>query len=115
MSQKNSGPSDWMASGPGAQRRLLCETRELMMVEFAFEQGGVGEPHNHIHAQSTYVESGKFEFTIAGETRTVKQGDSIIIPSNAVHSCVCLETGNLIDSFSPRRDDFMDAHGWTKT
>lgn len=115
MSQENKGPSDWMTCGPNVRRRLLCETKELMMVEFEFGTTGTGAPHNHVHTQSTYVKSGKFEFTIDGVTTTVQQGDSIIIPSNAVHSCVCLEAGQLVDSFSPRRDDFMDAHGWNKS
>ncbi|MEL6522840.1 MAG: cupin, partial [Pseudomonadota bacterium] len=34
-------------------------------------------------------------------------GDSLIIPSNAVHGCKCLQSGKLIDSFTPRRDDFL--------
>jgi quercetin dioxygenase-like cupin family protein len=34
-------------------------------------------------------------------------GDSLVIPSGAVHGCLCLEEGVLIDSFTPRRDDFL--------
>jgi quercetin dioxygenase-like cupin family protein len=34
----------------------------------------------------------------------------MLIPSNAEHSCLCLEEGELIDAFTPRRDDFMEAH-----
>jgi len=30
-----------------------------------------------------------------------------VIPSEAVHGCVCLEPGELIDCFTPRRDDFL--------
>lgn len=107
-------PSQWMVSGPGAQRRILCENKDLMMVEFQFEKGGEGLPHNHPHTQTTFVASGLFEFTVNGVTKRMGPGDGTIIPSNAVHSCVCLETGSLYDAFAPRRDDFMDAHGWTK-
>jgi quercetin dioxygenase-like cupin family protein len=101
----------WMNSGPGARRRILCQDKALMMVEFMFEKEGVGIPHSHPHVQTTYVSSGQFEFTVGGETRVLNAGDALIIPSNVEHSCVCLKEGALLDSFAPRRDDFMIAHG----
>ncbi len=115
MKIHHDSPSEWMVSGPGAQRRILCESKDLMMVEFRFDKDGEGLPHNHPHVQTTYVTSGLFEFTISGETKTLGPGDGLSIPSNAVHSCVCLEKGVLVDAFSPRRDDFMEAHGWPLT
>jgi hypothetical protein len=30
-----------------------------------------------------------------------------VIHGNAVHGCRCLEAGVLVDSFTPRRDDFL--------
>lgn len=33
--------------------------------------------------------------------------DMIVIPSNVEHGCVALEAGSLIDTFAPRRDDFL--------
>lgn len=111
MQVNSDHPSEWMESGPGATRRILSENEELMMVEFKFEKGGAGLPHNHPHVQSTYVQSGQFEFTISDVTKIVNVGDAFMIPSNAIHSCKCLEAGTLIDSFTPRRDDFLEAHG----
>lgn len=107
--------SDWMSSGPGAQRRILCHGKDLMMVEFKFDKGGEGLPHNHPHVQTTYVTEGRFEFTISGETTILEPGDAAIIPSNAIHSCVCLEDGVLLDAFTPRRDDFLEMHGLEKS
>ncbi len=94
-------------AGPGPTRQVLSEAPELMMVRFAFEEGAEGALHNHPHVQSTYVRSGRFRFTIGDESFEVGPGDSFVIPSNAVHGCVCLEAGDLIDSFTPRRDDFL--------
>ena len=37
-----------------------------MVVKVKFEKGAVGAVHHHVHSQVTYVESGKFEFTING-------------------------------------------------
>jgi quercetin dioxygenase-like cupin family protein len=79
-----------------------------MMVAVRFQtEGAEGKLHNHPHVQSTYVESGRFSFTVAGETFEVGTGDSFVIPSNAVHGCKCLQPGTLIDAFTPRRDDFL--------
>jgi len=109
----NTTPTDWMDAGEHVQRRILSNSPDLMTVEVAFETGGEGAPHHHHHTQSVYVASGRFRFILSGETRDLAPGDALLIPSNAVHSCVCLEGGTLIDAFSPRRDDFVTAHGLT--
>jgi quercetin dioxygenase-like cupin family protein len=95
-------------TGGGVMRRVLAESPELMLVEVAFPAGGVGPEHSHPHVQSTLVKSGRFEFTIDGESFEVGPGDAFNIPSNAVHACRALgEPGVLVDSFTPRRDDFL--------
>lgn len=94
-------------AGNGVVRRVLADSPELMLVEFRFKEGGIGAPHNHVHVQSTYVKSGKFEFTISDKSFTVSAGDAFVIPSNAVHSCCALEAGVLVDTFTPRREDFL--------
>jgi quercetin dioxygenase-like cupin family protein len=93
--------------GNGATRRILADSPELMTVEVRFAEGGVGPAHSHPHLQSTVVKSGRFEFTIGEETFEVGPGDAFVVPSGAVHSCRALEPGVLIDSFTPRRDDFL--------
>ncbi len=92
---------------PGVTRQVLSESPELMVVSFRFDEGGEGALHSHPHVQSTYCRSGRFRFSLSGEAFEVAPGDSFIIPSGAQHGCVCLEPGELIDSFTPRRDDFL--------
>ena len=91
----------------GVTRQVLSEKPELMVVAFTFDEDGEGKLHNHPHIQSTYVEAGRFVFTVDGIETEVGPGDCFIIPSNAVHGCRCLEAGRLIDTFTPRRDDFL--------
>jgi len=89
-------------------RQVLSENEDLMVVDFTFGKAGAeGKLHNHPHVQSTFVLSGRFRFSVDGQETEVAQGDCFVIPSNAVHGCVCLEPGTLIDSFTPRRDDFL--------
>ena len=93
---------------PGITRQVLADHPELMVVAFRFsQQGAEGKLHNHPHVQSTFVESGRFLFSIGDEKKEVGPGDSFVIPSNEVHGVVCLEPGTLVDTFTPRRDDFL--------
>jgi quercetin dioxygenase-like cupin family protein len=91
----------------GVTRQVLAESPDLMVVAFCFVKGAEGKLHNHVHVQSTYVESGHFRFHMDGTDYDLWPGDSLIIPSNVTHGCVCLDNGTLIDTFTPRRADFL--------
>ena len=98
---------DWTDLGGGNRRRVLLHTDELMMVEFAFEKGGIGALHSHPHVQASYVAAGRFEVTVGESTEILSAGDSFIAPSNVVHGVKALEAGLLVDSFTPHRADFL--------
>lgn len=97
----------WQDMGGGVQRRVLSHTPAMMVVEVRFDIGGVGALHRHPHAQSTYVVSGAFRFTIEGEEALVRAGDTITFACDALHGTECLEAGTLIDVFAPMREDFL--------
>ena len=98
---------EWTTTPDGNRRRIILHTDELMMVEFAFEKGGVGVLHSHPHVQASYVAEGRFEVTVGGKTQTLSAGDSFIAPSNVTHGVKALEAGRLIDCFTPHRADFL--------
>ncbi len=95
------------SGGEGVTRRILAYTDGLMCVENTFETGAVGALHSHPHTQITYIVSGSFSFTIDGETRVVKAGDTLLKENGVVHGCTCLEAGKLLDVFAPMREDFL--------
>jgi quercetin dioxygenase-like cupin family protein len=101
------GDGEWTKTPDGNRRRVLLHTDELMMVEFAFEKGGIGALHSHPHVQSSYVAEGRFEVTIDGQVQTLAAGDGFIVPSNLVHGVKALEAGRLVDTFTPHRADFL--------
>ena len=101
------GDGEWTETPDGNRRRVLLHTDELMMVEFAFEKGGVGALHSHPHVQSSYVAEGRFEVTVDGRVQTLSAGDGFIVPSNLVHGVKALEAGRLVDTFTPHRADFL--------
>jgi quercetin dioxygenase-like cupin family protein len=103
--------NDWEDMGPGVSRQILGWDKQIMMVKVKFEKGAVGSPHNHFHTQTTYCDSGKFEFSIGENKHILKEGDALYIPPNEMHSAVCLEAGIVLDVFSPVREDFLSGDG----
>lgn len=91
----------------GSTRRVILDLPELMLVEFTFVAGGIGALHSHPHLQTSYVAEGTFEVTIDGVTETIGAGGAYIVPTGLVHGVKALTAGKLIDSFTPRRDDFL--------
>ncbi|GJM64118.1 cupin [Persicobacter diffluens] len=100
--------NEWEVLGGGISRKIMGYDETIMAVKVLFEKGALGTPHQHVHAQITYVVEGTFELTIGDQVKVLKGGDSFYIPSNVMHSCLCLEDGMLIDTFSPVREDFLD-------
>lgn len=90
-------------------RRVLCPGPELMLVEFRFAKGGVGEPHKHeAHEQVGYVAKGSFEITVGEEKKIAHAGDCYYAAKNVMHGVVALEDDSvLIDTFYPIRTDFL--------
>lgn len=91
----------------GIKRQILGYNPEIMIVKVWFEAGAEGYQHQHHHSQSTYIESGVFDVTVDGKTERQKRGDSYYIPPHVMHGAVCVESGILIDVFSPVREDFL--------
>lgn len=88
-------------------RQILAHDKDLMVCHLYFDKGAVGDPHTHPHTQIAYAISGVYEFTIEGKTSTLRAGDSVYVPSNALHGLVCVESGEFLDIFTPEREDFL--------
>lgn len=101
------GEGAWTEVPGGSRRRVVLSLPELMLVEFAFDEGGVGALHSHPHVQTSYVAEGTFEVTIDGVTETISAGGGYIVPSGKVHGVRAVTAGRLIDTFTPRREDFL--------
>jgi len=99
----------WEAVGPGVKRKIMTWSDDLMMVCVHFAKGAIGTPHQHdIHDQIAYVAAGSFNVTIDGVERVLKTGDAYRAVKHEMHGVVALEDNSmLIDSFSPKRDDFL--------
>lgn len=97
----------WEPAGEGVSRQVLGFGDNLMLVKVKFAKGARGVLHSRRHVQASFVESGIFEMTIGVDVKILRKGDGYYIPPYAVHGCVCLEDGMLVDAFSPARTEFL--------
>ena len=97
----------WEEVAPGMKRQMFGYDDKIMMVRVQFDKGGVGAMHKHPHSQTTYVVSGSFEVTVGDDKKVLNAGDGFYIPPEVMHGAVCLADGELIDVFSPHREDFL--------
>lgn len=94
---------------PGLEFRPVLGER--MLVNFAtYEPGTVVPRHAHEEEQITFVLEGEFEFEVGGETRTMRAGTALHIPSNVPHAARTYDTRCLqVDVFCPPRRVLVEA------
>ena len=92
---------------PGISLRIISGEKVMMsIVEIA--PHAVLLSHTHPHEQAGLVLEGMFEFTIGGERRMMKPGDSYMIPGGVEHSLIGSEGWSLaLDVFSPPRREYL--------
>lgn len=103
----DSSSVQWTWLAEGVERQILSYGPDLMLVRVRFQPGAVGAIHNHPHRQATYVAHGSFEVTVGDMVRTLNEGDTFFAPADVPHGVKALESGMLIDCFTPMRADFL--------
>ena len=62
--------------------------------------------HHHVHEQVTYIIEGELELKIGGEDCLLQAGMYQVIPPNIPHSAIARKDCQVIDVFSPVREDY---------
>ena len=97
-----------VATAENITRQVLSDQPNPTVVGFRFDVScAVGAVHDHPHMQSTYLESGRFRFTLGDHQKEFGPGESFVVPSGQAHVCICSEPGRLVDCFTPCREDFL--------
>jgi quercetin dioxygenase-like cupin family protein len=87
-------------------RRMLAGERS-MIVWWSMKAGAHAAAHHHPHEQIFWMLTGKMEFRIGNEQRTCGPGDVAVIPGGVEHEAWFHEDTEVIDMFSPPREDFL--------
>ena len=84
----------------------FVHSENMTCAYYTAKAGAPFPEHTHPHEQISNVLEGKFELTVAGETRILEPGVVAVIPSNAVHSGRALTDCYILDIFYPVREDY---------
>jgi quercetin dioxygenase-like cupin family protein len=93
---------------PGVTRKIMGYMSDLMLIRVEFEGKTSFPIHQHPHQQITHIIEGKFKAIIDDKSEILGPGDSYVVPGNTPHGVESLESGILIDVFSPKREDFLN-------
>lgn len=90
---------------PGYHGKLIHGDK-ISWAFWSVEKGAEVPEHHHHHEQIMHVVKGKFEFTLGTKTEVYKAGDVVVIPSNTPHSGKAITSCELMDVFSPVREEY---------
>jgi len=85
----------------------VVEGREMTFAVVELDAHAKAAQHAHANEQIGIVLAGTLDFTVGGETRLLRAGDTYEIPSNVPHEAVAgAEGAVVIDVFAPIRADW---------
>lgn len=91
---------------PGLRRQVMSTSDTLMLVRHRMDAGWVGKLHAHPHEQLVYIVSGAIRLNMQGEIYELRRGDSILVPGDVQHEASASETSEVLDVFTPAREDY---------
>jgi quercetin dioxygenase-like cupin family protein len=98
------GPKE---TAPGFSARFI-HAASMTLAYFDIKAGSGSPEHAHVHEQVSQVLEGTFQLTVAGEPIVLQPGTVVVIPSNVPHSGLALTDCQLLDIFTPVREDFKN-------
>ena len=91
----------------GVSFDLLAVGPKSMVTRMNYTADSIVPFHQHPNEQSGYVISGKIRFKSADIDEILEPGDSYSIGENIAHSFEVIESGQVIDFFTPPRKDYL--------
>ena len=90
----------------GIRFELLATGQQSMITKMLYADGDEVAQHAHPNEQAGYIVSARVRLTVAGEQHELGPGDSYVIPADVLHSLTVLSAGDVVDVFTPPREDY---------
>lgn len=88
--------------------RQVLHTETMTVARLELKKDAVVGRHSHINEQISNVQSGVLRFELGdGDVVIVRAGESLVIPPGLPHRVVAEEDTEVMDVFSPRREDWI--------
>lgn len=95
----------------GVSLDSLAVGEKSMVTKMNYVRGNFATTHRHPHEQCGYVISGKYRLKVELPDSPIDillhPGDSYAIPGNTPHSFEVMESGEVVDVFTPHREDYL--------
>lgn len=95
----------------GVSLDSLAVGEKSMVTKMNYVKGNFATTHQHPHEQCGYVISGEYRLKVETPEEEIDvllhAGDSYAIPGNTPHSFEVLEGGEVVDVFTPHREDYL--------
>jgi quercetin dioxygenase-like cupin family protein len=91
---------------PGLGRQVMSSSPAMMLVRHTMTAGWIGTRHSHPHEQLVYILRGRIRFEHPGGAFEIGPGDSFLVPGNVLHQASALEDSEVLDIFTPTREDY---------
>ena len=91
----------------GIFRKTLVYNNNIMLCHFYLKKGSEVPIHSHEQDQVGYVIRGKLQFFTPNHEFIASKGDSYLFNSNEKHGAKVLSDSEVIDIFSPFREDYI--------
>lgn len=92
---------------PGYTVRFVHSER-MTIAYWEVEANSPLPEHQHEHEQIMSVIAGEYQLTVGQETRILKSGNVVVIPSGVPHSGKAITKCELMDVFAPVREDYLN-------
>ena len=86
---------------------VLARGKDSMITKMLYKAEDRVPFHQHPNEQIGYVISGKYRLRFGEFDQEIVPGDSYSIPKNVEHSIEIIEAGEVLDCFSPPRQDYL--------
>ena len=95
----------------GVSLDSLAIGEKSMVAKMDYVKGNFATTHQHPHEQCGYVISGEYRLKVEIPEENIDillhAGDSYAIPGNTPHSFEVIEGGEVVDVFTPQREDYL--------
>ena len=102
---KNDNP--WIAICPGIQRQTVANGKTMYQMMAKLEAGSKMPEHHHPQEQIVHILKGRMRLIVSGTAHELSPGDSFYLASNVPHGVETLEETQVLDTFSPPRDEYL--------
>nr|WP_315234356.1 cupin domain-containing protein [uncultured Flavobacterium sp.] len=103
VKKENATPKQFL----GVDFVVLSIGKDSMVTKMLYKSTDFVPFHQHPNEQSGYVISGKYKLKFSREEFLLSEGDTYSIPANMEHSIEIIEAGQVVDVFTPIRQDYL--------